>query len=207
MVHVIYFFRGLRHVFANTHDLTGGRDLTHCHLPGRRFEVAKQHGKQGRLQIMDEQPWHDAEDGHMMGPRPRVSNSPKNKLETDLLRRGGLTLFWDLQITSDLRSWLILREQRFLKNYTIWSNSSDRKHEFWVAPPPNLVANFGRVPWDPLLCLEDVGFMSWNGGRALFAGMKLLYSLCFALLKKWFPMSLWHVSNGWLNLNWLNWLN
>ena len=46
--------------------------------------------------------------------------------------------------------------------------------------------------------------MSWNGGRALFAGMKLLYSLCFALLKKWFPMSLWHVSNGWLNLNWLN---
>ena len=82
-----YFLRGLRHVSVD--DLTGGRDLTHCHLPGRRFEVAKQHGKQGRLQIMDEQPWHDAEDGHMMDDgRPRVSNSPNNKLDLDLSTEG-----------------------------------------------------------------------------------------------------------------------
>ena len=119
-----------------------GRDLTaFATFLDAVSKVAKQHGKQGRLQIMDEQPWHDAEDGHMMGRRTTSGFQTALRTHwTDLdLRRGGLTLFvagfWNLQITSDLRSWLILREQRFLKNYSIWSNSSDRKHEFWVAPP------------------------------------------------------------------------
>ena len=170
-----HVFHGSCHIFFVAWDMfllmisLVGVTWQTCHLPGRRFEVAKQHGKQGRLQIMDEQPWHDAEDGHMIGPRPRVSNSPKNKLETDLLRRGGLTLFlagfWDLQITSDLRSWLILREQRFLKNYSIWSNSSDRKHEFWVASP-KAGSELWKGPMGPLIMLGRcwIHVLKWRPG-------------------------------------------
>ena len=58
------FYKGCR---AESGGKTQYKSAIWVHNPEQRTvaeEVAKQHGKQGRLQIMDEQPWHDAEDYH-----------------------------------------------------------------------------------------------------------------------------------------------